>query len=99
MGNLTIYNTIVQWYCMGNYVTTNIRLSEEDYLKLKEEAAKKRKSLSAIIREKVSTRKPTEKSPEEIVKRLRKHVNKNEEFLRGVDIVKTLRKMRSQAKW
>lgn len=44
---------------MNNYVTTNIRLAEEDYLRLKEEAAKKRKSLSAIIREKVSKKLPS----------------------------------------
>lgn len=42
---------------MSNYVTTNIRLLEEDYLKLKEEAAKKRTSLSAVIREKVGGKK------------------------------------------
>lgn len=40
-----------------NYVATNIRLSEEDYLRLKEEAAKRRKSLSAVIREKVGVKK------------------------------------------
>ena len=38
---------------MSDYVVTNIRLLEEDYLRLKNEAAAKRKSLSAIIREKV----------------------------------------------
>ena len=42
---------------MSNYVTTNIRLDEEDYLRLKEEAAKKRTSLSAVIREKISQKK------------------------------------------
>lgn len=36
-----------------NYITTNIRIPEDDYLKLKAEAAKKRKSLAAIIREKI----------------------------------------------
>ncbi|MBI2600622.1 ribbon-helix-helix protein, CopG family [Candidatus Daviesbacteria bacterium] len=41
---------------MSNYVVTNIRLPEEDYLRLKEEAAKKRKSFSAIIREKVGSK-------------------------------------------
>lgn len=47
---------------MNNYVTTNIRLPEEDYLRLKEEAARKRKSLSAVIREKVgSAEKPSRK--------------------------------------
>lgn len=44
---------------MNNYVVTNIRLAEEDYLRLKEEAAKKRKSLSAVIRDKVSKKKLT----------------------------------------
>lgn len=42
---------------MSNYIVTNIRLPEEDYLKLKEEAAKKRTSLSAVIREKVGSKK------------------------------------------
>lgn len=42
---------------MNNYVTTNIRLAEEDYLRLKEEAFKKRTSLSAIIREKIGGKK------------------------------------------
>ncbi len=42
---------------MSNYVVTNIRLPEEDYLRLKEEAFKKRKSFSAIIREKVGSKK------------------------------------------
>lgn len=37
-----------------NYVTTNIRIPEADYLKLKEEAARKRKSLAAVIREKIT---------------------------------------------
>ena len=52
---------------MNNYVVTNIRLPEEDYLRLKEEAAKKRKSLSAIIRDKVSEKKL---SGEEYAKKL-----------------------------
>lgn len=42
---------------MNNFVTTNIRIPEEDYLRLKEEAARKRKSFSAIIREKVGKKK------------------------------------------
>lgn len=46
---------------MSNYVVTNIRLSEDDYLRLKEEAAKKRTSLSAVIREKVGKKKVSKK--------------------------------------
>ena len=52
---------------MSDYVVTNIRLPEEDYLRLKEEAAKKRTSLSAVIREKVSDKKL---SREEYAKKL-----------------------------
>ncbi len=48
---------MIQWYCMSNYVVTNIRLPEEDYLRLKEEAAKKRTSFSAVIRDKVGKKK------------------------------------------
>lgn len=47
---------------MNNYVVTNIRLPEEDYLRLKEEAFKKRKSLSAVIRDKVSGKKVVHKN-------------------------------------
>lgn len=42
---------------MTNYVVTNIRLPEEDYLRLKAEAAVTRKSLSAVIRERVGAKK------------------------------------------
>ncbi len=38
-----------------NFVTTNIRLPEEEYLRLKSEAARKRKSFAAIVREKLGT--------------------------------------------
>lgn len=36
-----------------NYITTNIRFPEDIYLQLKEEAAKTRMSLSAVVRKKV----------------------------------------------
>ena len=58
---------MIQWYCMSNFVVTNIRLPEEDYLRLKEEAAKKRISFSAVIREKVGEKRL---SREEWVKKL-----------------------------
>ena len=90
---------MIQLYCMNNYVTTNIRIPEEDYLRLKEEAAKKRASLSAIIREKVSLKKPQQKSPEQIIRKIRKHAISNAKYLKGVDIVKTLREMRYEGKW
>jgi hypothetical protein len=45
-----------------NYVTTNIRILEEDYLRLKEEAAKKRTSFSAVIRDKLAAEKSDQNS-------------------------------------
>lgn len=36
-----------------NFITTNIRLPEDQYLMLKSEAAKKRKSFAAVVREKL----------------------------------------------
>lgn len=45
-----------------NYITTNIRLPEEDYFRLKEEAAKRRKSLSAVIRERVGSKKTSKEA-------------------------------------
>lgn len=84
-----------------NYVTTNIRIPEEDYLRLKAEAARSRKSFSAIVREKVKTRGKT-RSKREINKllaetdKLAKELGKK---LKGFDSVKALREMRYEGKW
>lgn len=83
---------------MNSYITTNIRISEEDYLRLKAEAAKKRTSLSAIIREKVHPQQKRE-SPEIIMKRLKKYASENRKYVEGVDIVKVLQEIRDGAKW
>lgn len=56
---------------MPNYVTTNIRFYEEDYLRLKEEAAKKRSSLSAIVREKINKKNKKKLSREEYLEKLK----------------------------
>lgn len=84
-----------------NYVTTNIRLEEEDYLRLKIEAAKKRKSFSAVIREKIGAR-PKIRSKaevEKIMKDLDSLAKRNSKKLTGWDSVKTLREIRYQGKW
>ncbi len=84
-----------------NYITTNIRLPEESYLKLKQEAFNKRKSLAAIIREKINA--TEHKMSNAQIKiflserdALAKKISKK---LKGFDIVKTLREMRNQGKW
>lgn len=84
---------------MSNYVTTNIRIPEEDYLRLKEEAAKRRKSLAAVIRDRIGGEKPLVKSSEDLLKKIRKHAAQNARYLEGVDIVKVLREMRYSGKW
>lgn len=84
-----------------NYVTTNIRLPEENYLKLKEEAFKKRKSFAAIIREKINATED-KRSKTEIERFLseRDHLAKKlAKKLKGFDVVKALREMREKGKW
>ena len=83
-----------------NYVTTNIRIPEEDYLRLKAEAAKKRQSLSGVIREKIRPQKAADKSPREILARIRRAAKRNaKHHVKGVDSVKIFREMRYEGKW
>lgn len=85
-----------------NYITTNIRLSEEEYLKLKAEAARKRKSLAAIVRERISSRPDGSRSSEEvkrIMEETKKLASRNTKYLKGVDGVTIIREMRNNAKW
>lgn len=83
-----------------NYVTTNIRLPEESYLKLKEEAFKKRKSLSAIVREKLGVKKIRSASEvEEFMKELNETARSLGKKLKNFDSVKAIREMRENSKW
>lgn len=96
---LTKSNTMIQLYHM-NYVTTNIRISEEDYLRLKAEAAKKRKSLSAVIRNKLKAKESKKLSAEQLMKRIEKHARENAKYhVKGMDSAKIFREMRYKAKW
>jgi len=85
---------------MSNFITTNIRLSEEDYLRLKDEAARKRTSLSAVIRDKIGS-KPETRSKEEvasIMDNIDNIARKNAKYTKGLDSVKALREIRYQEK-
>lgn len=79
-----------------NFVTTNIRIPEDDYLRLKAEAAKRRKSLSAVIREKI--RGEEESRPRKDVKRMMDDLDqladKNAKYFKGIDGVTIIREMR-----
>ena len=98
---MTENNTMIQLYRM-NYVTTNIRISEEDYLRLKAEAAKKRKSFSAVVRERIKKdqkNKRTKANVEKIMKDLEKTAQENAKYTKGFDSVKALREIRYHGKW
>lgn len=80
-----------------NYVTTNIRISEEDYLRLKNEAAKSRKSLSAVVREKIGSKKKTgsKASVSKVMKDIDKLAEEISKYVpKGFDSVKALREIR-----
>lgn len=79
-----------------NYITTNIRLPEDDYLRLKIEAAQKRTSLSAMIREKIKVGKKatSQKHAQKLLKEIEQLANQMGKKLRGFDSVKAIREMR-----
>lgn len=80
-----------------NYVTTNIRISEKDYLRLKEEAVNSRKSLAAVVREKISIPKRTDTEAKNLLAETRKVARKNAKFLKGWDSLKALREIRDNS--
>lgn len=86
---------------MNNFITTNIRLPEEDYMRLKSEALHKRKSLSAIIREKLSSD-ITPRSineVEKIIHDLDLHAKSIGRKLKGVNGTRIIHEMRYNSKW
>lgn len=76
-----------------NYITTNIRIPEEDYMRLKIEAVQQKKSLSAVIREKIRADRLEDnvEDPFAVIDALR---NKIGDKLKGFDVVEFLRKDR-----
>lgn len=80
-----------------NFITTNIRLPEEEYLKLKAEAAKKRKSLAAVIREKITAGQSLRQADiEEMMKDLDRIARRNAKKLKGWNSLKALREIRDE---
>lgn len=75
-----------------NWITTNLRLPEDLYMDLKIKAAKERKSVAAVIREKLTIdTKVKNKSILQIMKRLGKEI---EEDSKGLNLTKKLIEMR-----
>ncbi|MBI3577762.1 hypothetical protein HY086_07030 [Candidatus Gottesmanbacteria bacterium] len=81
-----------------NYVTTNIRFPEDVYLQLKAEAARKRMSLSAVVRKRVAGDRPV-RSRAEVAKMLAE-IDKTAVYLgrklRGFDATAAIRQMREE---
>lgn len=81
-----------------NYVTTNIRIPEDDYMRLKEEAAKNRKSFSAVVRERIRSRHKVGSKAEvkKIMAETEKLAKEISKYTKGFDSVKALREIRYQ---
>jgi histone H3/H4 len=79
-----------------NYVTTNIRLPEEEYLRLKAEAAKKRTSLASVIREKLGSdeKKLSAHAVRKTLQRLDALARQNTAYFKEIDGTSILREMR-----
>lgn len=90
-----------------NWIATNIRFPEDQYMKLKMKAAKERKSVAAVIREATNntaeernpSQEESEQDREKRVKEFMKDVEKiakgNSKYVpKGFDSVKALREIR-----
>lgn len=78
-----------------NWITTNIRFPEELYMELKMEAAKKRKSVAALVREKVSGKKKiTKASHKNLLREMDKIAEELAKQNKGLNLTKALIEMR-----
>ncbi|OGY11044.1 MAG: hypothetical protein A3F61_00295 [Candidatus Blackburnbacteria bacterium RIFCSPHIGHO2_12_FULL_41_13b] len=84
-----------------NFITTNIRFEAEQYHELKQEALNKKKSLSALVRDKVGTknRKRSKAEVAKIMTETRKLAERNRGAFKGLSGVEIIREMRDNAKW
>ena len=76
-----------------NWITTNIRLPEEDYMELKLTAVQKRTSVNALVREKLGIKK-TASRRDEFWKRLDKFAKEIAKKNPGVSLSQKLIEMR-----
>lgn len=78
-----------------NWITTNIRLPEDLYMELKIKAAKERKSVAAIIREKLSPTVVTRKKRADyLLKKLDRLAKRMEKENKGINMTQALIDMR-----
>lgn len=86
-----------------NWIATNIRFPEDQYMKLKMKAAKERKSVAAVLREAAEqVIKPQESQEEKnlradkLMKEIEKVAKENAKYTKRFDSVKALREIRYQ---
>ena len=78
-----------------NWVTTNIRFPKEDYLELKMEAVRLRKSLSALVRERVIRKKRAKRTDANtFLRKLDKLAKENDKYTKGKSLSDLLIEMR-----
>jgi hypothetical protein len=80
-----------------NWITTNIRFPEDLYMELKMEAAASRKSVAALVRERVSVKKnmiPKKTKAETLLKEMDKFAKRMAKKNKGIDFTQGLIKMR-----
>jgi len=88
-----------------NWIATNIRFPQDQYMKLKIKAAKERRSVAAIVRE-ASTKiiefpksqEDKNRKAEGFIKEVEKIAKANAKYTKGFDSVKALREIRYQEK-
>lgn len=77
------------------WIATNIRFPEDMYMALKLEAAKERKSVAAVVREKVTKKKATKKvNVEKFMAKLDKIAHETARQNPGLNLTKALIEMR-----
>lgn len=79
-----------------NWVTTNIRLTEDQYMELKMQAARERKSVAAVIREKIAKNKSAKKKKDTkaFFKELDRLAKRTAEENKGINLTKAVIEMR-----
>ncbi|EKD90042.1 MAG: hypothetical protein ACD_32C00073G0003 [uncultured bacterium] len=80
-----------------DFITTNIRLPEEDYRELKKEAYHRRISLSAVIREKL-TATQIKSDPLSLISEVKKIAESNSKKLKNWNSLQALREIRDSGK-
>lgn len=78
-----------------NYITTNIRIPEDDYFRLKQEAGLLRKSFSHVVRMRLKNTAPVQfNDGARLLEETNSFAKSMGKKLQGLDSVKTIRKMR-----